>query len=172
VRRHSQRLPFDKLLGLHVFVPAQQCLLSWTLTLLERSPRWAGSCRMAGVASAVLLQVINSQKIVCPTREELLVEHGDYVCPSEGCDKVFPVSSQLQMHMTRHHHGLKLTGTAGSEAGGSLSRDCVYYCPVEGCPRIKSNGQPFPRLGQLKQVCTYDNPSQTHCHIPSHSLKP
>lgn len=109
---------------------------------------------MAGVTSGnstVLLQVINSQKIVCPTREELQVEHGDYVCPSEGCGKVFQVSSQLQMHITRHHHGQKLTSTG---EGGNLSRDCVYYCPVEGCLRSKANGQPFPRLGQLKQVCT------------------
>ena len=118
--------------------------------------------------STVLLQVINPQKIVCPTREELQVEHGDYVCPSEGCDKVFQVSSQLQMHIARHHHGQKLTG--GPE-GGSLSRDCVYYCPVEGCPRNKVNGQPFPRLGQLKQVCMYDS-----CKIirtrPFHILVP
>ena len=107
---------------------------------------------MAGATSGnstVLLQVINSQKIVCPTREELQVEHGDYVCPSEDCGKVFQASSQLQMHITRHHHGQKLTTSTGN-----LSRDCVYYCPVEGCPRSKANGQPFPRLGQLKQVCT------------------
>ena len=117
---------------------------------------------MAGATSGnstVLIQVINSQKIVCPTREELQVEHGDYVCPSEGCGRLFQVSSQLQMHITRHHRGQKLTstctGAGGEHEGGSLSRDCVYFCPVEGCPRSKTNGQPFPRLGQLKQVCTY-----------------
>ena len=134
---------------------------------------------MAGVTSGnstVLLQVINPQKIVCPTREELQVEHGDYVCPSEGCDKVFQVSSQLQMHIARHHHGEKLTGSAGGPEGGSLSRDCVYYCPVEGCPRSKVNGQPFPRLGQLKQVCTYDSRKiirtcPFHVLIPSISNK-
>ena len=107
---------------------------------------------MAGATSSnsiELLQIVNSQKIICPSREELQIEHGDYVCPSEGCDKVFQASSQLQMHLTRHHHGQTLSG-----AGGSLSRDCVYYCPVEGCPRSKANNQPFPRLGQLKQVCT------------------
>ena len=110
---------------------------------------------MAGTTSgnsAVLLQIVNSQKIICPTKEELQIEHGDYLCPSEGCDKVFQTSSQLQMHLTRHHHGQKLTSTG---AEGRLSRDCVYYCPVEGCPRSKTNNQPFPRLGQLKQVCMY-----------------
>lgn len=134
---------------------------------------------MAGVTSgnsAVLLQVINSQKIVCPTREELQVEHGDYVCLSEGCGKVFQVSSQLQMHITRHHHGQKLASTGEGVGGGSLSRDCVYYCPVEGCPRSKMNGQPFPRLGQLKQVCmtveevSAEKPLSNHNPVFTHAF--
>ena len=104
--------------------------------------------------STVICQVINSQRVVCPTREELQVEHDEHVCPSEGCCKVFKTSSQLQMHMTRHHQIQQRKSTCTSANSGILSRDCVFYCPVEGCPRSKVNSQPFPRLGQLKQVCT------------------
>ena len=96
--------------------------------------------------SQVVVQLISTQRIVCPSREELEVEAGEHVCPFEGCGKVFQASSQLQMHLTRHHHGEKLS------VGASSSKDCVFYCPVVGCSRSSEKGNPFPRLGQLKQV--------------------
>ena len=104
------------------------------------------SSRCSEACSQVIVQLINTRRVVCPSREELEVEAGGHVCPSEGCGKVFQASSQLQMHLTRHHHGEKLSAAASSP------RDCVFYCPVVGCSRSSEKGNPFPRLGQLKQV--------------------
>ena len=104
---------------------------------------------MAGACSEVVVQIISSQKVVCPSREELEIECGEHVCPSEGCAKAFQTSSQLQMHITRHHRGENLRSV-----GKGSTPDCVYFCPVGECPRSKAFGRPFPRLGQLKQVST------------------
>ena len=111
------------------------------------APPTCPSTPVSSRASRVVVQLINTQKVVCPSREELEVETGGHVCPSEGCGRVFQASSHLQMHLTRHHDGEKLG------AGGNSSTDCVFYCPVEGCSRSREKENPFPRLGQLKQVC-------------------
>ena len=105
---------------------------------------------MAGAASGsskVVVQIVNSQRVVCPTQEELEIESGEHVCPSEGCGRAFQTSSHLKMHVSRHHLGEKL-----SSVGRTSTTGCVYYCPVEACPRSKGTDKPFPRLGQLKQV--------------------
>lgn len=110
-----------------------------------------GVCHLMAEAASgnpkVVVQIINSQRVVCPTQEELEIESGEYVCRSEGCGRAFQTSSQLQMHLSRHHLGEKL-----SSVGRQSTTGCVYYCPVEGCPRSKGTDKPFPRLGQLKQV--------------------
>ena len=74
---------------------------------------------------------------------DLAIE-GTCVCPVENCKKEFKSSSQLSMHVLRHHDGCKLPIRMG--------QGNEYYCPVDGCSRGKGKGQPFPRLGQLKQV--------------------
>lgn len=104
-------------------------------------------------SSTVVLQVLNSQRVVCPSREDLEIETGEYVCQVGDCGRKFQTTSHLQMHVTRHHLGEKLNLHLDDGGGRSkASTDCVYYCPVDGCPRSKTNGNPFPRLGQLKQV--------------------
>ena len=80
---------------------------------------------------------------VCPHPEELEVK-GVAVCPVEGCEREFPSSSHLQMHVARHHEGRKLRGRG---------KRLAFYCPVEECERREGGGKPFPRLGELKQVC-------------------
>ena len=85
----------------------------------------------------------NDQVVVIPTEEDLKIESNGCVCTFEGCSRLFQGSSQLQMHLTKHHHGKQLDIRIGSS---------VYYCPVVNCDRNASKGQPFPRLGQLKQV--------------------
>jgi len=80
---------------------------------------------------------------VCPPPEELEVK-GVAVCPVEGCEREFPSSSHLQMHVARHHEGRKLRGRGGKRL--------AFYCPVEECERREGGGKPFPRLGELKQV--------------------
>ena len=101
--------------------------------------------------SAVLLQIVNSQKIICPTKEELQIEHCDYVCPSEGCDKVFQTSSQLQMHLTRHHHGQSSHRKASQKS--STKRIKVMLSQADNLtPRIKpkptvtTSSSPAPAL--------------------------
>lgn len=66
------------------------------------------------------------------------------VCPVKSCGSEFSSSSQLTMHILRHHKGCKLPVRSGE---GS-----EHYCPVDNCSRAQGNGKPFPRLGQLKQV--------------------
>ena len=79
-----------------------------------------------------------------PPEKDLAIESGDNACCVEGCERVFKTSSQLHMHLTKHHRGEPLAHKI---------RNTVYYCPVEGCERSKNGrGRPFPRLGQLKQV--------------------
>ena len=84
-------------------------------------------------------------RVVCPSVEQLEFS-GPVVCPVEGCGKELPSSSCLAMHVARRHDGLPLERKAGE---GSVE----FYCPVEGCGRSTLAGKPFPRLGQLKQVC-------------------
>lgn len=82
--------------------------------------------------------------VVVPAEEELKIERNGCVCAVEGCGRLFQTSSQLQMHLTKHHEGRQLSARSGASH---------YYCPIENCERSLSNGRPFPRLGQLKQVC-------------------
>lgn len=85
-------------------------------------------------------------KAVCPPAEELEYS-GPVLCPVEGCGKELPSSSCLRMHVVRRHQGQPLQKR--QEEG------CVeFFCPVKGCSRSEG-GQPFPRLGQLKQVRVY-----------------
>lgn len=78
-----------------------------------------------------------------PPLPDLNIEEG-CVCPVKTCCKIFQSSSQLRMHFLRHHDGCKLpVKTGGGEA---------LFCPVDGCSRGPECRQPFPRLGQLKQV--------------------
>ena len=84
--------------------------------------------------------------IVVPREEDLEIDSDGSVCTVEGCGRVFKTSSQLHMHITKHHRGKPLAHKVESR---------VYCCPVETCGRSKNEGgKPFPRLGQLKQVGT------------------
>ena len=85
---------------------------------------------------------------ICPSPEELEFSR-PVQCPVEGCGNELPSSACLRMHVTRRHQGKPL-----EKAHGSLYREgCVaFYCPVRSCNRSKEGGEPFPRLGQLKQV--------------------
>ena len=82
--------------------------------------------------------------VVVPAEEELKIESTGSVCTVQGCEKLFQTSSHLQMHLAKHHEGRQLSARVGSIA---------YYCPVENCERSLPGKKPFPRLGQLKQVC-------------------
>lgn len=80
---------------------------------------------------------------VCPTSDELSVEDPTE-CIVPGCRKMFKSSACLQMHVRRRHEGKSLSVNNDEKR--------VYYCPVENCDRRKGKENPFPRLGQLKQV--------------------
>ena len=95
-----------------------------------------------------------NHKVICPSEDELEIEEG-CECPVEGCCKHFKGSSQMQMHLVRHHKGLNLKDIP------STVSNSVYCCPVHGCSRGKDKGRPFPRLGQLKQVCVGVFPNRT-----------
>lgn len=82
--------------------------------------------------------------VIVPTEEELKIESNGWVCPVGGCKGTFQTSSQLQMHLTKRHEGRELSVRSGTSH---------YYCPVQNCERSLPNKRPFPRLGQLKQVC-------------------
>jgi len=69
---------------------------------------------------------------VCPPPEELEVK-GVAVCPVEGCEREFPSTSHLQMHVARHHEGRKLRGRGGKRL--------AFYCPVEECERREGGGK-------------------------------
>ena len=84
-----------------------------------------------------------TQKVIIPAEEKLKIESDGCVCAVEGCGKSFQTSSQLYMHLTKHHQGKNLRPREGK---------AFFFCPVRGCPRSIINGKPFPRLGQLKQV--------------------
>lgn len=90
-----------------------------------------------------LFIIMSAVESVCPPPEELEVK-GVAVCPVEGCEREFPSSSHLQMHVARHHEGRKLRGRGGKRL--------AFYCPVKECERREGGGKPFPRLGELKQV--------------------
>ena len=78
-----------------------------------------------------------------PPLPDLDIEVG-CVCPVKTCCKRFQSSSQLRMHILRRHDGCKLPVKTGGEE--------LLFCPVDGCSRGPGFGQPFPRLGQLKQA--------------------
>lgn len=83
---------------------------------------------------------------VCPSKDQLVV-NGVVQCPVEGCREHIYGSSRLQMHILRHHLGRTL-----GEGGGKKAAS--FYCPQRDCERGVGRGKPFPRLGQLKQVCS------------------
>lgn len=87
---------------------------------------------------------VHTQEVIVPPVEELEIEQGGLVCEVDGCRGRFSGSSQLHMHMEKHHKKKPLCIKTGKS---------VYCCPVSGCDRSKGGtGKPFPRLGQLKQV--------------------
>ena len=88
------------------------------------------------------------RRVICPSPEELEYS-GPVQCPVEGCGKQLPSSACLRMHVTRRHHGKPLERVSGKR---SNSRCVDFFCPVRGCNRSREGGEPFPRLGQLKQV--------------------
>jgi len=69
------------------------------------------------------------------------------LCPVDNCSLEFQSSSQLSMHILRHHNGAKLPAKPDKEKHHN-----EFYCPVENCSRANGNGLPFPRMGQLKQA--------------------
>ena len=85
-------------------------------------------------------------QVFVPAEEELKIENNGWICQVEGCGGLFQTSSQLKMHLTKHHEGRELSVRCGTSH---------YYCPVVSCERSLPNQKPFPRLGQLKQVCGY-----------------
>jgi hypothetical protein len=86
-------------------------------------------------------------QVIVPTVEELKIEENGCMCTVQDCGGVFQTSAQLRMHVTKHHEGKKLSVRNGATH---------YYCPVENCERSLSKQKPFPRLGQLKQVCGWE----------------
>ena len=92
---------------------------------------------------------MGDERIVCPSVEELEYS-GPIQCHVEGCGKELPSSACLRMHVTRRHHGKPLERAAGDSAAGGAGAQ--FYCPVKDCSRSREGGEPFPRLGQLKQV--------------------
>ena len=89
--------------------------------------------------------VMYDQEVIVPSVDELKIETGGSICHVEGCGGVFSSSSQLHMHLAKHHRRKPLLLRKGNS---------LYCCPVSGCERSKEGkGKPFPRLGQLKQVC-------------------
>ena len=94
---------------------------------------------------------VTATEVIVPSLSELAIQE-DVLCPVEGCNKRFKSSACLSMHKVRHHDGLTMTSVAPGNQ--SSKRNKLYYCPVEDCNRSqKNNGKPFPRIGQLKQVC-------------------
>ena len=90
----------------------------------------------------------DEETVVCPSPEDLEVS-GSVQCPVEGCGKELPSSACLRMHVIRRHHGKRLE--RASDSLGSRE-SLAFYCPEEGCKRSKKGGEPFAKLGQLKQV--------------------
>ena len=91
------------------------------------------------------------ERVVCPSPEQLEYS-GPVQCPVEGCGKELASSACLRMHLARRHHGKPLEKAQGSP--GNVGRRVTFYCPVSGCNRSREGGEPFLRLGQLKQVNT------------------
>ncbi len=87
--------------------------------------------------------IMSQVVVVVPAEEDLKIESNGCVCTLQGCGKLFQTSSQLQMHLVKHHEGKQLGLRIGTT---------VYFCPVENCDRSVRGGKSFPRLGQLKQV--------------------
>ena len=120
-------------------------------TQLRTSHSPLQNCLVTGqrsrVANAAKRKMVE-RKGISPLPEELEYS-GPVQCPVEGCGKELPSSACLRMHVVRRHHGKRLERVSGSRENS----ECVdFFCPVRGCNRSREGGEPFPRLGQLKQV--------------------
>ncbi|PSN52720.1 hypothetical protein C0J52_06167 [Blattella germanica] len=81
---------------------------------------------------------------ICPPPSELCGINTNVHCPEDGCKKIFSNSSNLDMHLLKHH---KKENIWKKDKGKS----CQYHCPVEECIYNLKSDQSFKCLKYLKQ---------------------
>jgi hypothetical protein len=102
---------------------------------------------------------------ICPTIAVLTNIETAVPCPVEGCSKILFNTASLRMHVVKTHNITASDEEKALFTRNSAKKKCVkkhFYCPVDGCSRGKSSKKPFPRLGQLKQVCLYND---NYCYL-------
>ncbi|KAK6644487.1 hypothetical protein RUM43_000754 [Polyplax serrata] len=85
---------------------------------------------------------ISSLKVY-PTPEELSSVCSRVQCPQADCNALFQSTSNLNMHLIKHH---KIINN-----GLTKKKDMQYFCPIKSCPYFKDSSKYFTKLKYLKQ---------------------
>ncbi|XP_071447509.1 uncharacterized protein Asciz [Hetaerina americana] len=85
---------------------------------------------------------------ICPLPSELSFITKNIPCPEEGCNGTFLNSSNLEMHLSKHH---KKRSDGNNRREYLNKMNCQYHCPVEKCLYNINSDRHFTHIKYLKQ---------------------
>lgn len=86
---------------------------------------------------------------ICPLPSELSFINKNIPCPEEGCRSTFLSSSNLEMHLSKHH---KKRSDGLNKREHLNKMNCQYHCPVGSCLYNINSDRHFTHIKYLKQV--------------------
>ncbi|XP_046396842.1 uncharacterized protein LOC124163795 [Ischnura elegans] len=85
---------------------------------------------------------------ICPLPSELSFINKNIPCPEEGCGSTFLSSSNLEMHLSKHH---KKRSDGLNKRDHLNKMNCQYHCPVGSCLYNINSDRHFTHIKYLKQ---------------------